>query len=116
MSLQEQVAAIVVAMALSGVVLAQRPGGSNWPSPPSSAERLPGGKKASNQELLKVQRAAEQHKAQAQKDADRLDQLVSELRQELERTPAGTLSVESLKKSQEIEKLAKHLRKELNGE
>jgi hypothetical protein len=38
---------------------------------------------------------------------------VNELKQELDNTPAGTLSVSAVKKSKEIEKLAKRVRKEM---
>lgn len=61
----------------------------------------------------KLQRAAEQHKMQAQKDADRLSQLVDQLKEELANSPAGTLSVSAIKKSKEVEKLAKQVRKEV---
>jgi hypothetical protein len=90
--------------------------GSNWPSPPAAAEHMPqphGSKKAN---LEQLQRAAEQHKVQLQKDTDRLSQLVDELKQDLEKTPAGTLSVDAVKKSKEVEKMAKRVRKEMEGD
>ena len=64
-------------------------------------------------DLEQLQQAAEQHKAAVQKDTERLSELVNELKQELDKTPAGTLSVSAVKKSKEIEKLAKRVRKEM---
>jgi HPt (histidine-containing phosphotransfer) domain-containing protein len=63
--------------------------------------------------LQQLQQQAEQHKAAVQKDTERLSELVNELKQELDKTPAGTLSVSAMKKSKEIEKLAKRVRKEM---
>lgn len=89
---------------------------SNWPSPPLSAEGLPGQSRPRNADLQQMQRAAEQHKVQLQKDTDRLSQLVGELKQDVAKTPAGALSVDAVKKSKEVEKLAKRVRKEMEGD
>jgi hypothetical protein len=77
---------------------------------------LPGGTARKNADLKQIERAAEQHKAAVQKDTERLKQLVDELKQQLDQTPAGTLSVDAVKKSKEIEKLAKRVRKEMEGD
>lgn len=89
---------------------------SNWPTPPPAAEQMPqaqGGRRAS---LEQMQRVAEERRMQLQKDTDRLSQLVKELKQDLDRTPAGALSVDAVKKSKEVEKLAKRVRKEMEGD
>jgi len=106
---------------LTGVMVAAAPGwsqrtGSNWPTPPPAAEQMPRDRAARNGNLEQLQRAAEQHKIQLQKDTDRLSQLVFELKQDLEKTPSGTLSVDAVKKSKEVEKLAKRVRKEMQGD
>ena len=100
------------------VVWASAPGwgqrtGSNWPSPPAAAERMPPVPAGRKSNVEKLQRAAEQHKMQAQKDAERLSQLVDQLKEELANSPAGTLSVSAIKKSKDVEKLAKQVRKEV---
>lgn len=77
---------------------------------------MPGYRKPRNANLEQMQRAAELHKVQVEKDTSRLSQMVDELKQELSKTPAGTLSVDSVKKSKEIEKLAKRVRKEMQGD
>jgi hypothetical protein len=102
-------------MSLTGVMAGQRTG-SNWPSPPPAAEHMPQRQDARKANLEQMQRAAEQHKMQVQKDAARLSELVNELKQELDKTPAGTLSVDAVKKSKEIEKLAKRVRKDMQGD
>lgn len=90
--------------------------GSNWPSPPPSAQELPTGSKPKKADLEQLQMAAEQHKVQVQRDTERLSQMVNELKQALDKTPAGTLSVDAVKRSKEIEKMAKRVRKEMQGD
>ena len=102
-----------VLMALLMLVPAWAQRANNWPSPPSSAETLRGGAKARNLNLQQMQQLAEQHKAVLQKDTERLSQLVTQLKLALDKTPAGTLSVDAVKKVKEIEKLAKRVRKEI---
>ncbi|HEU5335455.1 MAG TPA: hypothetical protein VFU27_05805 [Terriglobales bacterium] len=116
MSFRPYVAGLILATLASAPLWGQRPE-SNWPSPPRSAQQIPGGTSAQRRANLdQLQRAAEQHKAQLEKDTERLGQLVTELRQELDKTPAGTLSMSAVKKSKEVEKLAKRVRKEMEGD
>ncbi|HKW26989.1 MAG TPA: hypothetical protein VJN48_14475 [Terriglobales bacterium] len=89
---------------------------SNWPTPPPAAEHMPQTQASRKANLEQMERAAEQHKVQLQKDTDRLSQLVNELKQDLDKTPAGALSVGAVKKSKEVEKLAKRVRKEMEGD
>src|SRR5438105_8141899 len=89
----------------------------NWPSPPPAADPSAAAKKQGHDSGLdqRVQAAIRQ-KAIAQQDADKLLELVTNLRQGLSKSPPGTVSVNDLHKSEEIEKLAKRLRKELRAE
>lgn len=109
------IVAFALCMAGSGAGWAQR-ATSNWPAPPPSAQQMPGHNPSKSTNLEQLQRAAEQHKEQVQKDTARLSELVTELKQELDKTPAGTLSVDAVKKSKEIEKLAKRVRKDMQGD
>ena len=109
------------ALTLAIGMLAAAPGwaqrtGSNWPTPPSAAEQMPQAQASRRANLEQMERAAEQRKMQLQKDTDRLSQLVNELKQDLDKTPAGALSVDAVKKSKEVEKLAKRVRKEMEGD
>jgi hypothetical protein len=114
MSINTFATGVLIALLMLVPASAQRT--SNWPSPPSSAESLPGGTKGRNPNLQQMQQLAEQRKAALQKDTERLSQLISQLKLELDNTPAGTLSVNAVKKSKEIEKLAKRVRKEIGGD
>lgn len=117
MSFRAYVAGLILAMLASAPGWGQRPE-SNWPSPPPSAQQMPraGANARRNASLEQQQQAAAQQKAKLQKDTERLEQLVTELRQDLDKTPAGTLSMSAVKKSKEIEKLAKRVRKEMEGD
>ena len=89
---------------------------SNWPTPPPAAEQMPHAQGSRRANLEQMQRVAEERRMQLQKDTDRLSQLVKELKQDLDKTPAGSLSVDAVKKSKEVEKLAKRVRKEMEGD
>ena len=61
-------------------------------------------------ELLRVQR-----QKQLISDGDKLLKLASDLKQQIDNTPAETLSADSVKKAAEIEKLAHSLRQRLKN-
>jgi hypothetical protein len=107
--------ALALMLGITASSWAQRTG-SNWPTPPPAAEQMPQAKATRRANLEQMQQAAEQRKMQLQKDTDRLSQLVNELKQDLNKTPAGALSVGAVKKSKEVEKLAKRVRKEMEGD
>ena len=107
--------ALAVMMGMAAPSWAQRTY-SNFPSPPPAAEQMPQAQPNRRPNLEQMQRVAEQHRMQLQKDTDRLSQLVKELKQDLDKTPAGALSVDAVKKSKEVEKLAKRVRKEMEGD
>jgi hypothetical protein len=50
---------------------------------------------------------------QASADADKLLQLATQLKEEISQTNSNTLSIQTIKKAQEIEKLAKSVRNNL---
>ena len=58
---------------------------------------------------------AEVQKNAVEQDTDKLLKLVTDLKQDLQQSAPGTFSVSALKKSEEIEKLAKRVRKQLAG-
>lgn len=59
---------------------------------------------------------AEKEKALLKQDAARLLQLIAEIKDDLDDSPAGTVGSDDLKKSEEIEKLAKKLHKSFQSE
>lgn len=87
-----------------------------FPTPPRAADSMVIEQRTKSPDLEKLRLAAEQQKMQLLKDANRLNQLASELTQAVNKAPAGTLSMDAVKKTREIEKLAKRLDKELRGE
>ena len=60
--------------------------------------------------LLRVQR-----QKQLISDSDKLLKLATDLKQQIDNTPAATLSADSVKKAAEIEKLAHSLRQRLKN-
>jgi hypothetical protein len=107
--------ALALMLGMAGPSWGQRTS-SNWPTPPPAAEQMPQTQGTRRANLEQMQRAAEERRMQLQKDTDRLSQLVKELKQDLDKTPAGALSVDAVKKSKEVEKLAKRVRKEMEGD
>jgi len=97
-----------VAMALSltaagWLALGQGRGGGGNPAGPPGDVQLPNGK-SQREEILKSERQ------QNIKEAAQIVDLAKELQQELEKNESYVLSMASLKKTDEIEKLAKRIR------
>ena len=59
---------------------------------------------------------ADKEKELLKQDAARLLKLIGEIKDDLDDSPAGTVGSDDLKKSEEIEKLAKQLHKKLQSE
>ena len=78
-------------------------------SPPAADTRLPNGK-LQRDEILKAEHA------QNIKDAAQLSELAQELQQDLEKNDRFVLSISTLKKTDEIEKLVKKIRSRLRHE
>jgi len=94
-------AGLALSLALSGSPQTRRPG----PTPDEDA-RLPDAKQQ-QEEILK-----ENHEKDL-KDAAQLIELAEQLKQELEKNDRHVLSISSLKKTEEIEKLAKRIHSRL---
>ena len=77
--------------------------GGGTPTPPPGDVTLPNGK-SQRAEILKAERQ------QNIKDAAQIVDMAKELQQELEKNESYVLSMSSLKKTDEIEKLAKRIR------
>jgi hypothetical protein len=94
--------AILIPLAL----LPQRPADRPHEPQKASEVRLPNGK-LQQDEILKADHA------KIVKDAAQLIELAESLKQEIEKDDAHVLSISSLKKTEEIEKLAKRIRARL---
>ena len=88
--------------AVSCFAVAQRETRSPFPTEDETAVRLPNGK-VQRDEILKAEYQ------QNLKDAAQLADLAEQLKQELEKSDRYVLSVSTLKKTDEIEKLAKKI-------
>lgn len=108
--------ALAILMLTMGVLGWPQNAQHHFPTPPAAADSTLTQQKTKKPDLEKLQIAAEQQKMQVQKDTNRLIQLGAELKRAVDKTPAGSLSMDAVKKTQEIEKLAKRLNKELRGE
>ena len=95
-----RVACLTVAMLLAFTMEAQHP---KRPNDPDEPVRLPNGK-LQQDELLKAD-----HEKDAS-DSRELARLSAELRDEIEKGDAHVLSITALKKTEDIEKLAKRIR------
>jgi len=94
---------LVLATALGLAAQQQTPPGRQFPSePPPDEIRLPNGK-LQRDEILK----AEYQKSLD--DARELSKLADELKSDLEKNDRNVLSIATLKKTEEIEKLAKRI-------
>ena len=100
--------ALVLSFAAVSCFAVAQHGGTRPPSPTEDETdgRLPNGK-VQRDEILKAERE------QNLKDAAQLADLAEQLKQELEKNDRYVLSVSSLKKTDEIEKLVKKIRSRL---
>ncbi len=91
---------------VAAFALAQRGGAARLPGEQDEGPRLPNGK-LQRDEILKAEHE------QNLKDAARLVDLSEELKEELEKNDRYVLSLSSLKKTDEIEKLVRKIRSRL---
>ena len=73
-----------------------------------------------DEEFLRIQkenarRANEQRQLELQRDTDKLLQLTSELKQYVDKTNENILSLEVIRKAEEIERLAKSVKERMKG-
>ena len=99
-------AAVSLVLALMALAAAQRQAPGSPPEERTHDVRLPNGK-MQQEEILKADHQRDL------KDAAHLVELAGQLKQELEKNDQHVLSLSSLKKTEEIEKLAKRIRSRL---
>lgn len=90
------------------------------PLPRSQRAQLPPQQQATDEEELKQQRKLakkfnkERHEA-LKRDTDKLLQLATELKQYVDKSNENLLSVDVIRKSEEIEKLARSVKEKMKG-
>lgn len=89
----------------------------HMPVPPLPAQQMPEARapKPGSAEYARQQQLAQERKTKLMQDSHQLSAMTAELKQMLDTTPAGTLSMQALQKAEAIEKLAKKLHKEMQG-
>ena len=103
--------------AASGLALAQQspPNQSNTPPPPAAATTQAAAKKAPETAAAPTTPVVtDPHQAQIIADTQKLLKLSQELKAEVAKSNKDTLSLTVIKKAEEVEKLAKTLKDELN--
>ncbi|HXE33771.1 MAG TPA: hypothetical protein VN087_07665 [Verrucomicrobiae bacterium] len=111
-------AAASCSVAADGSVLAQVRKNNPFPTPPESAEtQNPAEVAAAKSDPQSAKRVAlQQNEKEFRVDVDRLCQLATELKQEVDRTvTTEVFSMQMYKRTQEIEKVAKMLKSKAKG-
>ena len=109
---------LVVAMLLPGIAPAQstRP----IPSDPSQDRSLPGEGSGKDPARVKLERdmakhANQEREAALKRDSDKLFQLATELKAYVDKTNEHVLSMDVIKKAEEIERLAHSVKEKMKG-
>jgi hypothetical protein len=76
----------------------------------------PGDRFCQEQKAARTKALNKQRQADLKKDTDKLYQLATELKQAVDKTNENTLSLEVIRKADEIEKLAKEVRKKMKND
>lgn len=102
--------ALLLSCFLFGLHSAAQSPGSRDPRSPSEIEW-------ENQRNLNVQKKqSEQRQRDIKNDTDKLLQLATELKQYVDKTDKNTMSLDVIKKADEIEKLAKAVKDKMKGQ
>jgi len=93
------------------------PAGLQSPVPGQNQTHIPPQPPPIPDEIRKdmAKRANEERQAQLRRDTEHLFKLASELKQYVDKTNENTLSVDVLKKADEIEKLARSVKEKMKG-
>jgi hypothetical protein len=101
---------IALALIFLALMVAPRPTSAQMPRLPPAIAQGPGGNVpvTSGDDIQKVQAQAAnlQRQAEIRRDTEKMYQLTSELRDYLEKTGQGVMSMDAIKKAEQIEKLA----------
>jgi hypothetical protein len=103
---------VLFTLAASG----QRRRHDRFPPFPPAGECMPGDRLCEEQKHTREKALNKQRQEELKRDTDKLYQLATELKAAVDKTNENTLSVEVIKKTDEIEKLAKEVRKKMKNE
>jgi hypothetical protein len=88
------------------------------PSPnqtPTPGQPSPEDEQRARIEKEMAKKASQERQAQLKRDAENLLKLATELKQDVDKSTENTLSLEVVKKAEEIEKLAKSVKEKMKG-
>jgi hypothetical protein len=110
------VVAFLAGSVLYGVAQAQR----SWPPPPQPEAQPPtvagpGDVWQEQQRIEMIKKANLQRQADIKKDTAKLLELATELKQSVDKSNENTLSLDVVKKAEQIEKLAKQVKEKMKG-
>jgi len=103
---------LLLALALPTWSFAQNPAQGPHVHDPNAAPDAPD-RQAMDKEMLK--KANQERQAQLRRDADHLYRLSSELKEYVDKSSENTLSLDVIKKAEEIEKLAHSVKEKMKG-
>ncbi|MBV8050474.1 MAG: hypothetical protein JOZ80_04760 [Acidobacteriaceae bacterium] len=108
--------AIVLALGMMSAGFAQGPPSQvpqlPNPAPPNSPSDNPA---RDRMEREMAKKANEERQAQLKRDSDRLFKLATELKESVDKSNQNTLSIDVVKKAEEIEKLAHSVKEKMKG-
>jgi hypothetical protein len=108
-------AALLAVLPDKGSAFSQEPP-SGLPNNPGGRRRNPSDPEDPNAPVTSRKAVLEEHQKNIKKDIEKLFDLAKDLKDEVERTDAtAVLSIAMLKKTEEIEKLAKQIREHAKG-
>jgi len=96
----------------------QSPGQVPLPNPGFPSQQAPSADQETQDRIQKemAKKANQERQAQLKRDTEHLFQLATELKQYVDKTNENTLSVEVVKKAEEIEKLAHSVKEKMKGQ
>jgi len=103
--------------AVSARAFAQAPGVPPVPRMPSPTEPSTPSEDSARERMERdmAKKANEERQAQLKRDSDRLFKLATELKDSVDKSNQNTLSIDVIKKAEEIEKLAHSVKEKMKG-
>jgi len=109
--------AFVLSIWSAGQSVAQTPGQTPVPNPGFPSQGPPPDQETQDRIQKEMAKKANQERqAQLKRDTEHLFKLATELKQYVDKTNENTLSVEVVKKAEEIEKLAHSVKEKMKGQ
>jgi hypothetical protein len=110
-------ATIIILLILAAAGAIGQQSGQPQPLPPFSIPDCAKGDRLCEEQKYKRDKARnEERQADLKRDTDKLYQLATELKEAVDKSNENTLSLDVIRKTEEIEKLAKNVRNKMKGQ